>query len=91
MIERTSSVIREVAAAHGVSVAEIRSPTRTANLFITRMIIAVRLRKELGLPIPQIARALNRSTSAAEYYVFPNTRAARRRRASAYMQARRPA
>lgn len=86
-----STIIKEVAAAHGVSVDDVRSRKRTARLFLVRAIIAGRLRREAGLSAPTIGRLLNRSKDSAQYYLLPKTRAGRRLRATAYMQARKAA
>lgn len=86
-----SSIIRETAAAHGVTEALALSKRRTTKLFLVRMTIAVRLRKELGYTHAQIGAALNRSVNTADYYLYETVRKNKRRRCSTYMQARRAA
>jgi len=54
-------LIQEVCATFGVSIRDIRGKRRTADFVVPRQVCMYLLRKELELPLEQIARELNRS------------------------------
>lgn len=82
-------VIHAVCAEHGVAVPDVLSANRGKRLFLARKAISLRLR-EIGMPLTQIANALNRDVTTINYYVYPARQERERRRVEARAAARGP-
>lgn len=65
---RLARITVRAAAAHGLTLATLRSDSRKRPLFRCRQSVATQARKE-GFSFPQIGRALNRDHSTVIYAV----------------------
>jgi predicted transcriptional regulator len=72
-----SDIIREVAASHGITVAQVMGKSIERNLVAARTEIARRLEAERDLSHGQIARLVGRSKKAIKIYLRPDYRARR--------------
>ncbi len=82
-------VINSVSTERGHEVSVVLGDSRAKDVVETRKIIAIRLRN-MGMPRPQIGRALNRELSTIDYYVYPSRQARQQRYEEARRQTRSP-
>jgi hypothetical protein len=57
------AVVRRIAERHGLSLAELRSPSREPHLVRSRWVAAAVARRICGASLPQLGRVLNRDHS----------------------------
>lgn len=57
---KSEQIIAQVAGKHGVPVRDLKGPCRERELIPARFEAYARLRRETGMSLPQIARAMNR-------------------------------
>jgi hypothetical protein len=72
-----SDIIREVAASHGLTVAQVRGKSLAPKMVAIRVEIAARLQTERRLSYRQIGRMLGRTWWAIRYHLRPGYRARR--------------
>lgn len=64
-----ADIMREVAAAHGLTVEQIKGRSHAPKLVAARIEIAMRLKAERGLTSGQIGAKLGRSSWTIRYYL----------------------
>lgn len=66
---RAKRILLTAALIWGITVADIVGPRRFKRLLPARVFVARRLRSELGLSYPHIARIMNRDHTTIQHYV----------------------
>ena len=67
-VPRWKLILREVCAAHGVTMDQLTSHNRSKKFIDARMLAYYRLHKELGLSLPQIGRYIGDRDHSTVYY-----------------------